>query len=80
MFEVGGKVLESVKSAILPELAVIKQNLAVISLRLDGIDKRFDDLRQDLDQRLTELRADFLKNLRSTAQKPRCDLLVLPTM
>lgn len=59
MVEAGGKVLDSVKALILPELAVIKQDLAVIASRLDGIDRRFDDLRQDLNQRLKELRGDL---------------------
>lgn len=63
MPEVTGKVLESVKTLILPELAVIKQDLAVISSRLDGIDKRFDDLRQDLNLRLAEFRDDINKRL-----------------
>lgn len=63
MPEVGGKVLESVKALILPELAAIKQDLVVISSRLEGIDKRFDDLRQDLNQRLSELRADLDKRV-----------------
>jgi apolipoprotein A-IV len=45
------KVLEGLKAIILPELAEIKRTQAVITTRLDGIDKRFDDLRADMNQR-----------------------------
>jgi chaperonin cofactor prefoldin len=64
------KVLEGLKAIILPELAEIKQTQAVIIARLDGIDKRFeavdkrfDDLRTDMNQRFGELRADLDRRL-----------------
>lgn len=63
MTEAGGKILDSVKALILPELATIKQSLAVITTRLDGLEKRFDDLRQDMNVRFAEFREDIHKRL-----------------
>ena len=63
MTEAGGKILDSVKALILQELAEIKKTLAVINTRLDGLEKRFDDLRQDQNLRLAEFRDDINKRL-----------------
>lgn len=55
----GGQNPDSVKALILPELAMIKQSLAVITTRLDPWGKRFDDLRQDITVRFAEFREDM---------------------
>jgi DNA anti-recombination protein RmuC len=75
MTEISGKLMDSLKAVIFPELAAIRETQITILARLDVIDKRFenvdqrfaslekrqDDLRFDLNQRFGELRSDWDK-------------------
>jgi DNA anti-recombination protein RmuC len=59
--EIKETIIEAIKSVIIPELDEIKKDIAVINARLDGIDKRFEDLRTDMNKRFEDLRTDMNK-------------------
>ena len=47
-------VAETIKNLMIPELTEIKERLALIETRLDKFEKRFDDMRADMNKRFEE--------------------------
>jgi DNA anti-recombination protein RmuC len=52
-------VMEALRTLIIPELNTIKERISVIEARLDEIDKRFEDMRADMNSRFEDMRADM---------------------
>ena len=52
-------VIEAIRAVVLPELDAIRQKITAIEARLDGIDKRFEDMRTDMNQRFGDMRTDM---------------------
>lgn len=52
-------VIEALRSVIIPELDIIKEKISVVEARLDGIDKRFEDMRSDMNSRFEDMRKDM---------------------
>ena len=68
MSELKEAVIEGIRSIVIPELKDIKSEIRVINAKLDGIDKRFEELRidvnnrfEDMNKRFEELRTDVNK-------------------
>lgn len=52
-------VIEALRSVVIPELDIIKEKISVVEARLDGIDKRFEDMRSDINQRFEDVNKRF---------------------
>jgi len=54
LMDVKDAVAETIKNLIIPELTEIKEKLVLVETRLDGFEKRFDDIRADMNKRFEE--------------------------